>query len=205
MRFYQSGLTGAFPWLRQYMPGAVNTLGDLAQSRAARDAFSSANVGGMPLVEAFWSPRDLEILKRIYSANIDPHSLSALIQKYLPGRSPVSIRQKAFQLGLKRPTIPPYVRQPGSPSVANDPQRAAQIAELLKKGMSSGEISSRMGDTSPRTIRRYINENLNRPRMGGRGGSAIPPSMPKFSFQDEVVQGDPEFERSLLEYLRSRQ
>lgn len=50
--FAQGGLTGAFPQLRQYMPGFVNTLGDLAQSPAARDVFSTANVGGMPLLEA---------------------------------------------------------------------------------------------------------------------------------------------------------
>lgn len=49
--FAQSGLTGAFPQLRQYMPGFVNKLGDLAQSPAARDVFSTANVGGMPLLE----------------------------------------------------------------------------------------------------------------------------------------------------------
>lgn len=47
--FAQSGLTGAFPQLRQYMPGFVNTLGDLAQSPAARDVFSTANFGGIPL------------------------------------------------------------------------------------------------------------------------------------------------------------
>lgn len=132
------------------------------------------------LLETAWAPWELQFLKKAYSADIDPYALSGLIQKYLPGRSIESVRQKARLLGLRRPEIPPYVRQPGSPSVANDPKRAAQIAELLKKGMSSTEIASEMGDVSARTVRRYINENLNRPRMGGRGGSALPPSMPSF-------------------------
>lgn len=46
--FSQSGLTGVFPSLRRYMPGFANTLGDLVQSPAARDVFSTANFGGIP-------------------------------------------------------------------------------------------------------------------------------------------------------------
>lgn len=202
--FYSQGLTGAIPGLRQAMPSWLNRIGGVFQSQAARDALSTANTGGLPLIEAIWTPRDLGILRKIYSANIDPYTLSGLIQRYLPGRSPVSVRQKAFKLGLTRPEIPPYVRQPGSPSIANDPPRAAQIAELLKKGMSSTEISSHMGDVSARSVRRYISENLNRPKLAGIGASAVPPGMPKFSFQDEVVSGDPEYERELLKYLQQK-
>lgn len=202
MNFQQSGLTGTVPSLRQYMPGAANTLGDIVQGQTARNAFSSANIGGFPMVEAFWSPRDLAILKKMYSANISPYELAGLIKRYLPGRSALSIRQKAFQLGLKRPEIPPYVRQPGSPSIANDPQRVAQVAQLMKKNMTFDQMAMEMGDVSPRTLRRYINENLKQRLLKG---SPQPPGMPKFSFQDEVVMGDPEYERTLLEYLRNRQ
>lgn len=203
--FNQSGLTGVNPSLRNVMPGMANTLGDLVQSRAARDALSTANTGGLPLIEAFWSPRDLGILRKIYSADIDPYTLSGLIQRYLPGRSPVSVRQKAFQLGLKRPEIPPYVRQPGSPSVANDPQRVAQIDKMIKKGMTFDQMAMEMGDVSTRTLRRYINENLKTRLLKKNDPSANIPSMPQFNFpKGEVTTGDPEYERALMQYLQQR-
>lgn len=47
-KFNEGGLTGLAPSLRQYMPGITNTLGDLAQSHAARNVFSTANFGGIP-------------------------------------------------------------------------------------------------------------------------------------------------------------
>lgn len=52
MNFNQSGLTGVAPSLRNVMPGAANTLGDLVQSPSARSVFSSANLGGLPLAQA---------------------------------------------------------------------------------------------------------------------------------------------------------
>lgn len=205
MNFQQGGLTGVAPSLRQSMPRAANTLGDLAQSPAARNVFSTANVGGLPLVEAFWSPRDLSILKKIYGANIDPYTLSGLIQRYLPGRSPVSIRQKAFQLGLKRPEIPPYVRQPGSPSIANDPERAAQVAEMLKKNMTFYQMATEMGDVSPRTLRRYVNENLKTRTLKKDYPLSSQPSAPQLKFQQGEAIGDDEFQRILDEFLQRQQ
>lgn len=200
MDFEQGGLTGVDPALRQAMPGFVNTLGDLTQSPAARDAFSAANMGA-PLVEAFWSPRDLSILRKIYSANIDTYTLSGLIQKYLPGRSPVSIRQKAFQLGLKRPEIPPYVRQPGSPSIVNDPQRVAQIEEMMKKNMTFDQMAMEMGDVSPRTVRRYINENLKQRLIKGGPNT---PNMPSFNLPQEEITSEPAYEKALWEFLNAQ-
>lgn len=195
-RFSQSGLTGAFPFLRQYMPGWLNTLGDLVQSPAAKDAFSTANIGGFPLVEAFWSPKELDILRRLYgSKDWDP--------SILPWRTPSQIRQKAFQMGLKRPEIPPYVRQPGTPSIANDPQRVAQVDKLLKKNMTLNQMAMEMGDVSPRTLRRYINENLKTRLLKKSDPSAMKPSMPSFKFQQtDAPSGDPEYENALLLYLQ---
>lgn len=56
-KFSSGGLTNAFPQLRQRMPGFINTLGDLAQSPAARDVFSTANIGGIPLIEIMGGER----------------------------------------------------------------------------------------------------------------------------------------------------
>lgn len=198
-KFPSSGLTGAFPALRQAMPGWLNALGDLAQSQAARNVFSTSNVGGIPLIEAMWTPRDLGILKTMYSANIDPYTLAGLIKRYLPGRSIQSIRAKAFQLGLKRPEIPPYVRQPGTPSIANDPARVAQVKELMKKNMTFKQMAMEMGDVTPRTLQRYVNENL-RQRLVRRGPNT--PSMPSFESAVGPTMGDEEFEKILQDFLK---
>lgn len=198
--FSSGGLTGAIPGLHETMPALIDRIGRLFQTGPAQDALSAAS--GIPAIEAIWTPRDIDLLKKIYSANIHPSIMTDFAVKYL-GRTKASIWQKANELGITKPPEGPYVRF-GSPSIANDPERAAQIAELLKKGMSSTEISSKMGDVSARTIRRYINENLNRPRAGGRGGSAIAPSMPVFNLPEGPI-GDDEFERVLNAYLATVQ
>ena len=51
--FAHGGLTEAFPQIQPYMPSWFSSLGHLAQSPAARDVMSTANIGGMPLIEAF--------------------------------------------------------------------------------------------------------------------------------------------------------
>lgn len=57
LNFNQGGLTGLFPSIRQSMPGFTNSLGDLVQSPAARNVFSTANIGGMPLVQGIQDVR----------------------------------------------------------------------------------------------------------------------------------------------------
>lgn len=200
-RFPSQGLTGSFPALRQAMPGWVNTIGDLVQSPVARDVFSTANVGGVPLMEAAWSPRDLGILKTIYGADIHPSAMTDFALQYLPGRSKSSIWQKANELGITKPPTGPYVRQPGSPSIANDPDRVAQIDEMMKKGLTFDQMTAEMGDVSSRSLRRYVNENLKTRLMKPTGPNT--PGMPSFNLPGESV-GDPEYEKALADFLQSQ-
>lgn len=200
--FAQGGLTGIIPDLHQDMPSPIDAIGRLFQGQTAHDALSVS--GGVPAIEAFWSPRDLGILKKIYSANIDPNTFSGLIQRYFPERSIQSIRNKAFELGLKRPEIPPYVRQPGSPSIANDPARVAQIKNMLKRGLTFDQMAAEMGDVSARSIRRYVNENLKTRLLKKSDPGAAKPSMPSFNLPGEAA-GDPEYEKALLDFLQGQQ
>lgn len=195
MDFQRGGLTGADPQLRNVMPEAANTLGGLVQSRAAQDAFSAANVGGLPLVEAFWSPRELDILRRLYGTDkFDP--------SMLPTRTPSVIRQKAFQMGLKRPEKPPYVRQPGAPVIANDPEMVAKIAKMMmNKHMTFDQMASELENISGRSVRRYMNENLKTRRTRPSGPNT--PSMPSLEFQKgEAPPPDPEFEKAIAAFMQ---
>lgn len=153
-----------------------------------------------------WKPWEIQFLKKIYSSDIDPYTFAGLVQKYLPGRPASSIRVKAFQLGLKRPEIPPYVRQPGSPSIANDPKRVAQVEKMMKKNMTFDQMAAEMGDVSARTLRRYVNENLKQRTLKKTSPTSAQPSMPQFNFpESEMPMGDPEYERALEMFLRGAQ
>ena len=63
-RFAHGGLTEAVPGLREKIPSAINAVGGLVQSQAARDAMSSANVGGLPLIEALGT-KEMSILREM--------------------------------------------------------------------------------------------------------------------------------------------
>lgn len=52
LEFYHHGLTGVFPELKKSLPGWLNKAGEVIQSPAAEDVLSTANIGGLPLIES---------------------------------------------------------------------------------------------------------------------------------------------------------
>lgn len=160
LSFMHGGLTEAFPGLRQMMPEPVNAVGDFFQSQAARDAFSSANAGGVPLIEAVWTQPELAILRKAYSQNAEPSKIVESALDALPGRSRASIFNKANELGITKAPVGPYVRQPGAPAVVKDEEKVTQLMDMLAKGkMTTGQMADRLG-VSERTLRRYMSEDL---------------------------------------------
>ena len=76
-KFAHGGLTEAIPGLREAMPSSINAIGGLVQSRAARDAMSAANVGGLPLVQAIGEKGALGALGSV-AAKASPPNAKAL-------------------------------------------------------------------------------------------------------------------------------
>lgn len=142
-----------------------------------------------------WSSKELSILKKMYSSRDFDLDM-------LPGRSRASIFLKANELGLTKPKGKgPYVRQPGTPMIANDQQKAALIEKMVRDNFTNAEIAAKLG-ISDKTVRRYINENMAfRKKHAGQA-----PGMPTFNFlEGETPMGDPEYEKALEMFLRGPQ
>ena len=62
-RFSHGALTETFPDIKKYMPTPIQKTGEVFQSRAARDALSTANIGGLtlPLVESILTREGLPL------------------------------------------------------------------------------------------------------------------------------------------------
>jgi len=132
------------------------------------------------------------------------------------GTSPGNVSQKVSRL-LDAGELPDYVER--GPSFWESPDKQEEFKQLVNEGWSQGDIASKLwggpGGKHPR--RGSVSERIKEFQQRGelqdyvpQGGTGLTPagrtpSLPQTRFmQGEAPQSDPDIEKALIQYLRSK-